>query len=67
MFVLDQSDKFYFRLGNLSGTTQNRIAGYFRIERIKIASEKGVFHIQQPTGRESHPFLFLFNLPNLKK
>ena len=33
--VLDQSDKFYFRLGNLSGTTQNRIAGYFRIEKIK--------------------------------
>ena len=33
--VLDQSDKFYFRLGNFSGTTQNRIAGYFRIEKIK--------------------------------
>ena len=31
--VLDQAEKFYLRLGNL--TTENRIAGYFRIEKVR--------------------------------
>ena len=31
--VFDQAEKFYLRLGNLSA--ENRIAGYFRIEKVR--------------------------------
>ena len=33
--VFDQAEKFYLRLGHHSGDTQNRMAGYVRLEKVR--------------------------------